>query len=244
MTMFVRAPAALPPLPESSDLLGVSCRVVGGAAPSLAVALEPGQRVEINPAALMWKDETTALRIDAEGGVWARGPGRLGLALAHPGQIFPLPLRRGEVMEVRAGHFLLASGVERRGGQLRGLADRIAGGAGVAFDSFYAGDQGGVVWVASLGGVVERALAPGEVLEMRPDAFLAKDDSVGIAAAIIGEGGDSDAFAWPCLRLTGAGRVALQTGAVMVAENMAPPVERDTAKSRVFGIELPGWGRR
>ncbi len=243
MTLFDRAPAALPDLPDVSDLLGISCRVVSGAAPLLSVALHPRQRVEINASALMWKDETISLLVDAEGSVSARGPGRFGLALSHPGQIFPLPLRRGEMVEVRTGHFLLASGVERRPGQLRGLADRIAGGAGVAFDSFYAGDQGGVVWVASLGGVVERALAPGEVLEMRPDAFLAKDDLVTLAAAIVGEGGDSNAFAWPCLRLIGAGRVALQTGAVMVAEPHAPPVERDSPKSRVFGIELPGRRR-
>ena len=243
MTLFDRAPAALPPISDELILTGVACRVMDGVAPSLSVVLEPKRSVEINPACLVWKDETLSLLADTDGGVWVRGPGRVGLALGQGGQIFPLPLRRGESVQVRAGQFLMAAACERRPGQQRGLADRMSGGAGVAFDSFTAEDQGAGVGVASLGGVVERALSPGEVLELRPDAFLAKDDQVGLMGSIIGEAGDGEGFSWPCLRLTGAGRVALQTG-TGITDRPTLVAEREGAKSRVFGIELPGWGRR
>ena len=241
MSYFDRTPAPLPDLPEVFDLQGISCHVVGGDLPSLSLALQHEQSVEINPAALLWKDEAAALTVEPSGAVLVRGPARIGLSLRLVGQIFPLPLLRGDTVQVRLGHFLFAAGAERRSSQVRGLAARITGGAGAAFDSFRAFDQGGVVWVQAAGGVLERALADGEALDMRAEAFLVKDDSVQMETVIAGQG-DSAAFSWPCLRLKGAGRVALQTGAAPSAEP-APAVEQASHRQRMFGIEFP-LGRR
>ena len=239
MSHFDRAPMPLPELPEVFDLQGISCQIVGGALPSLSLSLQHGQSVEINPAALLWKDEATTLIVEPSGAVLVRGPARIGLSLRFVGQIFPLPLLRGDTVQVRLGHFLIAVGAERRSSQVRGLADRITGGAGAAFDSFRAFDQGAVVWVQAAGGVLERALADGEALDVRAEAFLVKDDSVQMET-VLARHGDSAAFSWPCLRLKGAGRVALQTGAV--AET-APPAEPASHRQRMFGIEFP-LGRR
>jgi uncharacterized protein (AIM24 family) len=237
MSYFNRAPTPLPDLAEVFDLEGISCQIVGAGLPSLSVAVQPGQSVEINPAALLWKDEAAVLTAASDGAVLARGPARLGLSLRLAGQIFPLPLLRGDIVQVRTGQFLLASGVERHSGHMRGLADRITGGDGAAFDSFRALDQTAVVWVQAAGGVLERALADGEALDLRVDAFLVKDGSVRMETVIAGHG-----FAWPSLRLKGPGRAALQTGALPAAEPVAA-ADPAANRQRMFGLDLP-FGRR
>jgi len=244
MSLFDRALVPLPELPELFDWQGVSCRLTRGPWPSVIVALLPRQEIEINPAALLWKDEAATLRSAAVGMVVMRGPARLGLSLGVIGQAFPVPVLPGDSVQVRAGHFLFSVGAERRGGKIRGLTDRISGGSGASFDSFRAGEYGATVWVQSAGGVLERSLADGEALDVRAEAFLVKDESVQLETLISGDAGDARAVAWPCLRLTGPGRVAVQSGQVSVTETAAPASEAAPHRSRMFGIEFPLRGKR
>ena len=244
MSLFDRALVPLPELPELFDWQGISCRLTRGMLPSVIVALLPREEIEINPAALFWKDEAATLRSEMAGVVIVRGPARIGLSLGVVGQAFPMPVLPGDAVQVRAGHFLFSVGAERRSGQIRGLADRIRGGNGASFDSFRAGEYGATVWVQSAGGVLERSLADGEALDVRPEAFLVKDDSVGLETLISGEGGDTRSVVWPCLRLTGPGRVAVQSGQVSVTETSAPAAEAAPHRARMFGIEFPLRGKR
>jgi len=234
MSVFDRLPQDLPMLPASSEHLGVAFTLSGAGGRVLAVVLETAQTLAINRAALLWKDVAARLIGDPNGAVIVQGPGRIGLSLDLAGRAFAVPLHRHEAIEVQSGRFLCAIGAERRVVQMRGLADRLTGGSGATLDSFRAGPEGAVVWVQSAGEVLERRLGEGESLDIRPDALLCKDDSVTLAAALAGESGVS----WPCLRLTGPGRVALQTAAPM------PHIEPEAQPARSSGLRLPFGTKR
>jgi uncharacterized protein (AIM24 family) len=232
MPVFDRLPQVLPALPDRSVLSGIACTLIGGHGCALAVTLEPGQAISINPQALLWKDATAKLLAEPNGAVLAQGPGRVGLALGMEGRVFPVPLYRDEQIQVQAGRFLFSAGAERRATQLRGLADRLAGSAGAALDNFRAGAEGAVVWVQGAGEVLERRLAEGEAMDIRVESFLCKDDSVGMEPALAGD----DGFSWPCVRLTGAGRLAMQTA---LAPQPAPQAAEPAPKpARGFRLRL------
>ncbi len=240
MSVFDRLPNPLPDVPATSGADGVACALIGENRRSLAIVIEPGQAISINPKALLWKDEAAKLIGDPNGVVLVQGPGRVGLALGFAGDIFPLPLHRGDVVQVQSGHFLFSAGAERRSQNLRGLADRLSGSAGTALDMFRAGAEGAVVWVQAASAVLERNLAAGEALDIRQDAFLAKDDSVGIEAMLAsGEG-----FSWPCIRLTGPGRVALQIAPQAPTTVLARESEQKPSRASGIKFDFPFGARR
>ena len=240
MPSFDRLPQSLPELPDSFSLAGVLVALIGDRGRSLAVTLEPGQAIAINPLALLWKDEAARLIGDPNGSVLAQGPGRIGLALAVEGRAFPMPLYRDEMIQVQAGRFLFSAGAERRVTMMRGLADRLSGSTGANLESFRAGAEGAVVWVQGAGEVLERNLSEGEALDIRADAFLAKDDSVAMDAVLAGD----DGFSWPCVRLTGPGRVAMQIS--VAAQHAVSAGENDPKAPRARGMkfEFPFSARR
>jgi uncharacterized protein (AIM24 family) len=240
MSAFNRLPQSLPDLPESLTFAGVTCLLVGDGQRSLAIVLEPGQAISINPLALLWKDEAARLFGEPNGAVLVQGPGRVGLALGLAGSIFPLPLHRDETIQVQSGRFLFSAGIERRANVVRGLADRLAGSSGATLDTFRAGPEGGVVWVQGGGSVLERNLAEGEVLDIRSDAFLAKDSSVSLDALLAaGEG-----FSWPCLRLTGPGRLALQIAPAHEVALAMANVDAKSPRARGMKFDFPFSARR
>ncbi len=239
MPVFDRLPQPLPVLLDISMLGGVACTLIGDRGRSLAATLDPGQAISINPQALLWKDEAAKLFAEPNGVVIAQGPGRIGFSLGLEGRVFPLPLYRNETIQVQSGRFLFSVGAERRTVQMRGLADRLAGSTGATLDSFRASAEGAVVWVQGAGEVLERSLAAGEALDVRVGAFLTKDDSVAMEAILAGDEG----FSWPCARLTGPGRVSMQTA---MAGHPPQLVEAEAKPGRARGLkfEFPFHAKR
>ncbi len=213
MADFARLPHPLPSQPAESLWAGIACRIAGGA---LAAELDPGQSILFNPQALLWKEPSIVLQQDAGGAMLAFGPGRIGFSHGVAGAIFPIPLSAGEAVQIRSGQFLFAAGAMLARETLQGLGDRLAGGAGSAADRFTASVEGGVVWVQAHGEVFERGLIEGEPFDVQPRAWLCKDPGVGLEA-IYPTDDPGARFEIACLRLTGPGRIALQTQALPVA---------------------------
>jgi uncharacterized protein (AIM24 family) len=209
MADFARMPHPLPPQAAEQRPGGLACRVAGDRSPHLAVALGAGQRVLIDPQALLWK-EPALLLVMVNGLLAMQGPGHFGVARGEGGAVFPIPLLDGEIVQVRHGRFLVSSGASRTQDMVQGLGDRLSGASGLMLDRFTAGSDGAVLWVQAEGDMFERELIDGEVLDLSHAAFLCKDAAVAIESVAA----THDAAArveLPCLRLTGPGRVAFQT---------------------------------
>src|SRR4029077_5727527 len=96
--------------------------------------------------------------------------------------------------------------------RIQGFANMLYGG-GFFVDEFYAGDQGGVVWVHGYGTVFEKQLDPGETIDIEPGGWVYRDHSVtmsqevyGFKTGFLGGGGTL-----MCTRSTAPGRVGLQS---------------------------------
>ena len=114
---------------------------------------------------------------------------------------------------MREHQFLAATGgVEYDYSRIKGFANMMYGG-GFFVDQFVAGDQEGVVWVHGYGNVFEKALEPGESIDIEPGGWLYRDHSVnmeqemyGFRTGLMGGGGNL-----VFNRFTGPGRVGLQS---------------------------------
>jgi uncharacterized protein (AIM24 family) len=231
MADFARLPQPMPELDADAAFAGLAFRVEGGSTPYLAIDLEPGQAVLFEAASLLWKEPSVVLtRTATENAVSAAGPGRMGFACGLGGRIFPIPLAPGAAVQVRHGHALLCAGAALARERLQGLGDRLTGSAGFLVDRFTAGAEGGVVWVQARGEVFERGLMQGEMIDLHHGAFLCKDPEVALESLI--QTNDPGArFELPCLRLTGAGRVAFDSIA-----GFAPMTPQPEAAPRPQGL--------
>lgn len=234
MADFTRLPQMMPQQPAESVLAGLACRVLGERAPWLAVDLEPGQAILFHPQAMLWKETSVLLYQYSDTLVQAEGPGRMGFGPAHPGAssglIFAIPLAGGDVVQIQAAQYLLACNAMPEREQVQALGERLSGRPGFELDRFTAGAGGGVVWVQAHGDVFERGLLPGEPLDIRHDAWLCKDASVDLQT--LHPTDDPTArHELHCLRLSGPGRVALQTGRPPAARMPVPAAATDTAQS-------------
>ncbi len=86
-------------------------------------------------------------------------------------------------------------------------------GGGFWVDEFFAGDHEGVVWVHGYGNVFEKALEPGETIDIEPGGWVYRDHSVSMTQEVYGfktgflGGGGNLVFN----RFSGPGRVGLQS---------------------------------
>lgn len=203
----------MPPQPAESTFAGLASCIAGGDAPYLAIDLMPSQMVAFDPGLLLWREPTVTLgRSQAGEGLVARGPGRVGFSRGTGGRIFPVPLEAGASVQLARGHALLHAGASLSRERSQGLGDRLAGNTGVTLDRFTAGAEPGVVWVQAEGEVFERGLMEGEQLDLQPGALLCKDPAVGLESVFPLQGAGAG-FELACLRCTGPGRIAFQTGA-------------------------------
>lgn len=90
----------------------------------------------------------------------------------------------------------------------------LLGNQGFFVDRFTAGQGDAVLWVHAHGNAFEVSLAPGEVIDVEPGAWVYREDSVGYSQQVFGlrtgflGGGGNLVFN----RFTGPGRVGLQSG--------------------------------
>jgi uncharacterized protein (AIM24 family) len=229
MADFTRLPQIMPQQPAESSVAGLACRILGERSPSLAVDLEPGQSILFHPDAMLWKEASILLHQHSDTLVQADGPGRMGFGPAHhgcvPGMIFPVPLASGDVVQVQSAQYLLAYNAMPEREQIQALGERLSGRSGFELDRFTAGPEGGVVWVQAHGDVFERGLLAGEPIDIQHEAWLCKDASVDLQT--LHPTDDPNArHQLHCLRLSGPGRVAFQTGRA----HAAPPTAASPAE--------------
>jgi len=153
----------------------------------------------------------------------AHGPGNISFSRDSVGQIVALRLQPGQTVEVREHQFLIASGnVDYNFTFVQNAANILFSRTGLFIDQFTAKGSEGIILLHGYGNVFEKMLAPGEVLDVEPGAWLWKDPSVqmqvttvagsqrggGILGAI---GGLMAGVSIVLNRFVGPGRIGLQS---------------------------------
>src|SRR5579863_5270360 len=153
----------------------------------------------------------------------AQGPGNIAFSRDSVGQIVALRLQPGQMVEVREHQFLVAtSNVDYGFTFMQGAANILFSRTGLFIDQFTCRGGEGMVLLHGYGNVFEKTLAPGEVLDVEPGAWLWKDPSVQMSVTtvagsqrgggIFGAIGGMMAGASIVLnRFTGPGRLGLQS---------------------------------
>jgi len=153
----------------------------------------------------------------------AHGPGNISFSRDAVGQIVALRLQPGQQVEVREHQFLLAtSNVEYGFTFVKGAANILFSQTGLFIDQFKAQGSEGLLLLHGYGNVFEKVLAPGEVLDVEPGAWLWKDPSVQMQVTTVGGsqrgggimgaiGGLMAGASFTLNRFTGPGRVGIQS---------------------------------
>lgn len=196
---------------------------------------------------LLWKQPDVSIRVRTRSGMArrffaglpifiseARGPGNVAVSRESVGQIVALPLSPGQSIDVREHQFLLAtSSVEYGYISVSGVAAALFGRAGsrtgLFLDRFTSRGESGLVLLHGYGNVFETMLAPGEVLDVDPGAWLWKDTSVQMTVTSLvgsGHGGLMGALgnmmsgvSISLNRFTGPGRIGIQSMTYMPTEH-------------------------
>lgn len=109
----------------------------------------------------------------------AQGPGNIAFSRDSVGQIVALRLQPGQMVEVREHQFLVATGnVDYNFTFVQGVSNILFSRTGLFVDQFTAMGGEGMLLLHGYGNVFEKMLAPGEVLDIEPGAWLWKDPSV------------------------------------------------------------------
>jgi uncharacterized protein (AIM24 family) len=97
----------------------IRCQINGRYVPVAEFELAAGDWIYFSPHVLLWTDPAATLAVPrssrgrSSGLIEAHGPGHIGVAENRAGEVIALPLRRGQVVCVRPGRFLCATGKVR-----------------------------------------------------------------------------------------------------------------------------------
>jgi uncharacterized protein (AIM24 family) len=229
--------------------------VEGDLVPVANVELGGAQGIYFEHHTLLWKDPHVAIQHRARRGMARRffagvpaflseahGPGNIAVSRESVGQIVALPLGPGESIDVREHQMLLATtAVEYGFASISGVATALFTHtntrSGLFVDRFTGQSESGLVLLHGYGNVFEKLLAPDEVLDVEPGAWLWKDTSVRMSVTSLlgsGRGGLIGAFGNAMAgisvtlnRFTGPGHVGIQSMTYVPAE------QRDAAEQSV-----------
>jgi uncharacterized protein (AIM24 family) len=186
------------PIPETDNpkepiVLGdMRIKVEGELVPVVDVELGTQQSVYFEHHILLWKQPNVTLGFMGLQGAakrffaglqifisTAKGPGNIAFSREAPGQIVSLRLGPGQSIDVREHQFLLAStNVKYDFFFQQGLANVLFSRTGLFIDRFSAQQGEGIVLLHGYGNVFEKNLAPGEMIDVEPGAWLWKDSNV------------------------------------------------------------------
>lgn len=156
----------------------------------------------------------------------AHGPGNIAVSRESVGQIVALPLGPGQSIDVREHQFLLATstveyGYVSVGGVATAIFTPTGSRTGLFMDRFTGRGESGIVLLHGYGNVFEKLLAPDEVLDVEPGAWLWKDADVRMSVTGLvgsGHGGLVGALSNQMAgisvslnRFTGPGRIGIQS---------------------------------
>jgi uncharacterized protein (AIM24 family) len=208
------------------------CQIAGTYVPVAEMSLAQGDQIYFSHHVLLWADPWTPLAARQMAKGWDRrkagmplvmmeaaGPGRIALSDNEPGEIIAVPLEGGQAIEVAEHHFLVATSAvsydwlhTRTWWALgKGSSREFFYPRGRYVDQFTA-QQRGLLLLHACGNVFIRDLREGERIYLTPRALLYKDPKV--LMNIHMERPASPRAHWkliPMIRLTGPGRVAIQS---------------------------------
>jgi uncharacterized protein (AIM24 family) len=221
-------PVLLPrQIPDGSGP-GLAYRIEGELVPVLHLALNGQLPIFFEHHVVLWKQPQIDVRIKPLKGAFKRvlagmpifmteaaGAGEIAFSRDNTGHVFPLHLPHGSTILVREHQFLAATGnlqytFERAGG----IGSMLFGQQGFFIDRFTAAQGDAVLWLHAHGNAFQIDLAPGEVIDVEPGAWIYRQDSVGYTQQVFGlktgflGGGGNLVFN----RFTGPGRVGIQSG--------------------------------
>lgn len=221
------APRILPTQIPEGTASGLRYRLEGELVPVLHLALDGTNPIYFEHHVLLWKYPTMQIGMHplrkglvrrAFAGMpllmlQAESAGEIAFSRDAPGHIAALHLQQGHGIVVREHQFLAATAnVEYDYTRIKGFANMLYGG-GFFVDQFLAGHGEGVVWVHGYGNVFEKALEPGETIDIEPGGWLYRDHSVQMEQEVYGFKtgllGGSGQLVFN--RFTGPGRVGLQS---------------------------------
>ena len=202
-----------------------TCQVEGEIVPVAEIHLGPRDSVFFEHHIMLWKDDNVPLTVlQLPGGLKrafagmpfiisvATGPGRIAFSRDATGELVVLPLHPGMELDVREHAFLLASHqIDYSFVRVKGLANILFGGQGMFMDRFVTTGSPGLVLLHGYGNVFERKLKAGESIMVEPGAFLYKDSSVTMEVEFQRLGGLFAGANMSLARMTGPGRIGIQS---------------------------------
>lgn len=204
--------------------------IMGSTMPVLVIHLAPGESVFTESGAMAWMSESISMQSGLRGGLlgsvgrWFSGeslaltsfaadrrPGEVAFVPAVPGKVVPVEMGRGKRLIVQAGGFLCAQeGVELKVHLRRRLWAGLFGGEGFILQRV-SGE--GMAFFEIDGEVIEKTLAPGEVLRVDTGHVAMFEETVGFDITMV-KGVRNWLFGGEGLflaTLQGPGKVWLQT---------------------------------
>ena len=208
------------------------CQITGNYVPVAEMNLAPGDQVYFSHHVLLWADPTTQLATKPMKNGWNRslagmpmvmmdatGPGRIAFSDDDPGELIAVPLEKGRSVDVSMHHFLVATAAVDYTWVNTGIWWAIGAKnhreyeypRGRFTDRFTAQERG-LLLLHARGNTFIRDLGDREQIYVVPRSLVYKDRSV--AMNIHMERPASPRAHWqiiPMIRLTGPGRVAIQS---------------------------------
>ena len=234
------------------------CQIEGKYVPVADMDLAQGDGVYFAHHALLWMDPQVKVTAMSLKGAWKRmlagmpiimtqahGPGHIAFSRDLPGELLALPLQPGRAVDVREHLFLVATSQVVYDWFQTGIWFTTGSGddrethypVGALMDRFSAPTGPGLLLLHAGGNVFYRDLAPGQVILVKPTALLFKDPSVQMllhfeepSSGVISWGRWGQRYLW--LRLTGPGRVAVQSAFEPVEDNGQTITGNSTATRR------------
>ncbi|MGI6095594.1 MAG: TIGR00266 family protein [Lachnospiraceae bacterium] len=205
-------------------------RIIGKTVPAVEMQLEAGESVYTQSGGMTWMSEGIEMQTNAKGG-FMKGLGRMfggesffmttytayanqaliGFAATVPGTVYPVDLSSRSSLICQKGAFLCAqNSVDLRAVFTKKLSAGLFGGEGFILQEL---TGSGMAFLEVDGDLIEKELAPGEVLKVDTGNIVAFETSVGYSVEMIKGGmniflGGEGLF---LTTLTGPGRVMLQT---------------------------------
>lgn len=224
-------------------------QIEGEYVPVADFGLAAGDGVYFTHHVLLWADAQIKVSAMSLKGAWKRlfagmplvmtqaeGPGHIAFSRDAPGEMIALPVQPGESIDVREHIFLAATRnvsydwfstniwFTTKNGDERETHYPV----GMFMDRFFSPQTPGLLLLHASGNAFIRHLAPGQTILVKPTALLFKDPSVSMQLHFEyprGNGGGIFSFwsSWTnrhiWLRLTGPGRVAVQSAYKHLEEN-------------------------
>ena len=207
---------------------GLAYRIEGELVPVLHLALDGRLPIFFEHHVVLWKQPQIDIRVKPLKGAFKRvlagmpifmteavGAGEIAFSRDASGHVFPLHLPHGSTILVREHQFLAATGnlqytYERAGG----FGSMLFGQQGFFIDRFTAAQGDAVLWLHAHGNAFQLDLAPGEVIDVEPGAWIYRSDSVGYSQQVFGlkTGFLAGAGNLVFNRFVGPGRIGIQSG--------------------------------